>query len=572
MLTRLVAKNFKRFGTLDVELGSPVVFVGPNDSGKTTALQALALWGVCLSRWSEKRGEGSPPARRPGVTINRNDLFPIPVPEAKHLWQGTHIRRRTKPIRIDLTVYGVTEGVEWDCGLELDYLNDQSFYCRPLRLSEDKDPERMEIPSLAREARIAYLPSMSGLTGTETRLDPGAINVRIGEGRTAEVLRNLCVSLYTGENGEKRWGQLTKRIEELFGITLDPPQYVRERGEVTMSYQSREGARLDLSSTGRGLQQTLLLMSYLMTNRGAVLLLDEPDAHLEILRQRQIYQTLTEVAGEEKCQIVAASHSEVILNEAAGRDVVIAFVGKPHRIDDRGSQAAKALKFVGFDQYFQAEQTGWILYLEGSTDLACLAAFAERLEHSAADVLARPFVKYVANLPSQAAEHFYALKEAHSDLVAFALYDRLDGALEGRTGMSEHIWRKREIENYFCTRELLIRWTEEVSNDQLGPLFVQGAVLTMEESIKELEDALATLNHPSPWSDDIKVTDDFLDPLFDAFFRKLNISNLMRKSDYHQLARLMEPEEIDSEIVEVLDGIVAVSGAAKGAGLPDGDS
>jgi len=576
MLTRLVAKNFKRFETLDIELGSPVVFVGPNDSGKTTALQALALWGVSLSRWSEKRGNGSPPAKRPGVTINRNDLFPIPVPEADHLWYATHVRdvrrvagkQRTDNIRIDLIVDGVSDGKEWTCGLELDYTNEQSFYCRPLRLSDSKDPERMDVPREARDARIAYLPPMSGLTGTETRLDPGAINVRIGEGRTAEVLRNLCLRLVEGDDGGARWAQLVERIKDLFGITLDPPLYISERGEVQMSYVSREGTRLDLSSSGRGLQQTLLLMSYLMGNQGAVLLLDEPDAHLEILRQRQIYQALTEVASAEDCQIVAASHSEVVLNEAADRDVVIAFVGKPHRIDDRGSQVAKALKWVGFDQYFQAEQTGWVLYLEGSTDLASLLAFAELLEHPAAAVLSRPFVKYVANAPSKAYEHYYALREARSDLLGYALFDRLEAQLETRQGLTQHTWRKRELENYLCTRDVLIRWSEETSHEQFGPIFVEGSVRAMEKSITEIEDAMRTLNQPSPWSDDAKVSDDFLGPLFDAFFSEVGLSNLMRKSDYHQLARYLKPDEIDAEVTTVLDEIVEVAKQAKGEGLP----
>ena len=74
-------------------------------------------------------------------------------------------------------------------------------------------------------------------------------------------------------------------------------------------------------------------------------------------------------------QIIAASHSEVLLNEAAGRDVVVAFVGTPHRIDDRGSQVLKALREIGFDQYYLAEQARWVLYLEGSTDLSILQAF-----------------------------------------------------------------------------------------------------------------------------------------------------------------------------------------------------
>ena len=83
-----------------------------------------------------------------------------------------------------------------------------------------------------------------------------------------------------------------------------------------MTYREQD-ARLDLSSSGRGLQQTLLLLAYMYANRGAVLLLDEPDAHLEILRQRQIYRLLTDVARDRGSQIIAASHSEVLLEEAA---------------------------------------------------------------------------------------------------------------------------------------------------------------------------------------------------------------------------------------------------------------
>ncbi len=194
---------------------------------------------------------------------------------------------------------------------------------------------------------------------------PGAVNVFIGEGRTAEVLRNLCYQIVEGSDGDAKWVSVARRIEELFGIVLDRPILIEGRGEIEMSFRNRNKTQLDLSASGRGLQQTLLLMAYLTTNPGSVLLLDEPDAHLEILRQRQIYRLLTEVANENKSQIVAASHSEVILNEAADRDVVVAFVGRPHRIDDRGSQVYKSLKSIGFEHYYQAEITGWVLYLRG---------------------------------------------------------------------------------------------------------------------------------------------------------------------------------------------------------------
>ena len=103
-----------------------------------------------------------------------------------------------------------------------------------------------------------------------------------------------------------------------------------------------------MSASGRGLQQTLLILAYMCANPGAVILLDEPDAHLEILRQRQIYSLLTEMASKHGSQIIAASHSEVLLNEAAGKDMIIAFVGKPHRMKGKTGEVRKALKEIGY--------------------------------------------------------------------------------------------------------------------------------------------------------------------------------------------------------------------------------
>jgi predicted ATPase len=568
MLTKLTIRNFKRFENVEVELGNPVVFIGPNNSGKTTALQALALWEVGLRKWNEKRAGKEAPEKRPGVTINRKDLIAVPVPYANLLWRDLHVRDvqqnggkpQTKNIRIEIVVDGVTEDKSWSCGLEFDYANEESFYCRPLRVSEDKNPERMPIPVLAGSTHIAFLPPMSGLAAVERRLDPGAIKVLIGEGRTAEVLRNLSHAIPE----DAGWKKLVGRIETLFGVTLNRPEYIPERGEIQMTYREPGGTQLDLSSSGRGLQQTLMLMAYLQANPGAILLLDEPDAHLEILRQRQIYQLLTDLARESGSQVIAASHSEIILNEAADRDVVVAFVGKPHRIDDRGSQLLKALKEIGFDQYYQAEQGGWVLYLEGATDLAILRAFAETLEHEAAQILARPFVHYVQNQPNKAQAHFRGLCEAKQDLVALAVFDRLQKAPESTDELGMIMWQRREIENYLCHKEVLLKYAEQSAiTETAGPLFSAAHInerkQAMEESIVEVERAMATLRKGSPWSADTKVSDDFLDPLFEDYFKRLKLPNLMRKTDYHELARLVPKNLVDKEVVTVLDKIVSTS-------------
>jgi ABC-type lipoprotein export system ATPase subunit len=428
MLTKLTIKNFKRFDEAEVDLGKSVVLIGPNNSGKTTALQALALWELGLRRWTEKRQGKSTALQRQGVAINRRDLVALPVPVANLLWRDLHVRNaerqegkpKTQNVRVDIMVEGITDDQAWSCGLEFDYANEESFYCRPLRLDENKQPARMGIPEHATKAKVALLPPMSGLTDREFIKQPGEIGVLIGQGQTAQVLRNLCYRVCWPDDKVAKpsadWIALTGQLSRLFGVKLLNPKFVAERSEIVMEYEEKSGTRLDLSSSGRGLQQTLLILAHLYANPRTVLLLDEPDAHLEVLRQRQTYQLINDIAEEKGSQIVAASHSEVVLAEAANRGMVVAFVGKPHLLNDRGSQVMKALTDMGWDQYYQAEETGWVLYVEDSTDLAILKAFARILAHPAQALLEMPFVHYVStNLPQKSRDHFNGLREAKSE-------------------------------------------------------------------------------------------------------------------------------------------------------------
>jgi recombinational DNA repair ATPase RecF len=115
MLTRLLIRNFKKFREVEIPLDHPVVFIGPNNSGKSTALQALTLWHVGVQRWIERRGRAVP-EKHPSVTINRRDLVAVPVPDANLLWRDLHVRQmertgeklKTQNVRIEILVEGVT--------------------------------------------------------------------------------------------------------------------------------------------------------------------------------------------------------------------------------------------------------------------------------------------------------------------------------------------------------------------------------------------------------------------------------------------------------------------------------
>lgn len=154
------------------------------------------------------------------------------------------------------------------------------------------------------------------------------------------------------------------------------------------------------------------------------------------------------------------------------------------------------------------------------------------------------------------------MREAKDDLVGIAIYDRLDKSLPHEPNLVQMMWRRRELENYLCQKETLLAYAEAQGRKQLelyGPVWRKA----MGTAISEIEQALLTLGKPSPWGEDIKANDDFLDGLFRLFFDKVGLPNLMRKSDYHTLAPFVPENLLDNEIREKLDAIEQIAARAK---------
>ena len=148
-----------------------VVFVGPdNDSGKTTALQALSLWELGLRRWHERWGmvPTSDMQRPRSIHQPTKDLFSVPVNHAFEpaldgvYEQFVKLKARNPElsnVRIEIEVQGrTTSGKAWSCGFErFDTTPTQSlFYCRPLRTNLDGQ-SRMPVPVEALEEKVAFL-------------------------------------------------------------------------------------------------------------------------------------------------------------------------------------------------------------------------------------------------------------------------------------------------------------------------------------------------------------------------------------------------------------------------------
>ena len=323
---------------------------------------------------------------------------------------------------------------------------------------------------------------MSGLESEEPLLQPGRVKVLLGQGQPAQVLRNLCLFVFKGAQDD--WRSIVEAMRRLFGVELGKP-VENARGSIDLHY-GQDGVRapMDLSMAGRGLQQMLLLLAYLHLHPRSVLLIDEPDAHLEILRQRQVYVLLREVAARKESQVVMTTHSEVVLTEAADGNVTLLLGGRAHRLPPPARTQA-ALRYYGAEHYVRARQRGYVLYVEGSTDVEILRGLAERTGHPVAEKWdERANVYYVREShPDQSLaagldraeggsgltprRHFHALRKMLGDLRGLAILDGNGKSAPtpqpGDEGLEIVRWRRYEAENYFVTPELLLKYVRKAT-------------------------------------------------------------------------------------------------------------
>ena len=313
---------------------------------------------------------------------------------------------------------------------------------------------------------------------------PAAIRQLLGLSRPGEVLRNLLV---TAHSDDPAWTALYNSIIKLFGYELLPPD--ADGPHIRADYRMYEdGSILDIASAGSGFQQVLMLLTFLNTQRGAVLLLDEPDAHLHVILQDAIYHELRTVAVRQRSQLVVATHSEVVINAVEPRELCVT-LDEPRIVadDEERSRLITSLRVLSNADVVEAlGGVLGVLYVEDYTDINILRAWAETLEHwKAVDLLSKELMWKPAVFQAQegrpgirARDHYDALQVIREGLPGLFLLDR-DARREVRdtpitgAGLQRLRWRRYEIESYLLHPDALARFVEAVVGTDAAESHVQ---------------------------------------------------------------------------------------------------
>jgi predicted ATPase len=546
MIQRVTIRRFKRFEEVTFELPGHIVLAGPNNTGKTTMLQAVAAWGLALNRWKQLNDFQRHGGAYTKAPIARQAFSAVPLRAFDLLWNE---RRYSGSIEIE-----IQSDQGWTVPVELIADSTEQVYVRPKSTVE---PEKVRQASIL----TVYVPPMTGLSTDEPVYQRPKQDQLLGQGKPGDIIRNLLVEAHRSG----AWDTLQDSIKRLFGYELVPPDATG--ADIIAEYRAKPGgSRLDIASAGSGFQQVLMLLTFLYTRPASVLLLDEPDAHLHVILQDAIYGELRSVAAKQNSQLIIATHSEVIINSVDPTELCM-ILNQPRRLSSavERTRLSQALGILTHTDIMQAQEASGILYAEGYTDINILREWARVLNHPARQTLTtklfwKPTVwePRAGALGIKAKDHYEALLMVREDLPGLILLDGDDDRRIPETpitgqGLQRIRWRRYEIESYLVHPGALLRFIEK----EVGP----GALST--ESRNDMLAYLEKTFTSAYLADPLKAN-----PLIEAYFEQrkartevlppiLSAAGLpgFPYTRYHEIAAVMTPEEIHPEVIEKLDAI-----------------
>lgn len=310
----LKIKNFKAIKECEISLNSKLnVFTGVNNSGKTTILEALAIWTEIFYKLLSKAGRGSKKTNAKlgdykfSNKVNYFDYTEFSSIRIVSYSEIFHNLNEKGSIEISLVLE--SEKGDLEISFTIKNANGKNF-CVYLTNYEDFDYEKFNLyfGNRIKPISICFANPINHLNKNEEKKVNEVVEYLINSQNSESVFRNRVFRINSNPTNIER---LERDLATILGEESAKLEFVNESGRYhKVLLQMGEQIPKDISLYGSG---TLQILQFLLniyedsTSDLKMILFDEPDSHIH----RNIQKKLIEILLREgKFQLFLTTHNE----------------------------------------------------------------------------------------------------------------------------------------------------------------------------------------------------------------------------------------------------------------------
>ncbi len=299
-------KRFKGISHAPFDASPINVFIGANNSGKSTLVQVIHF-GVgilqaiqIIDRW----GNLDPVS----LSLSPLQLLYSPCMDLYSLGHNGRLHENPETA-IELSLV-LNDGQKIDIAIRKGRNGN-------IHVTVGNVPAAKEIANLSNPYTI-YSPGLAGIARHENVISNGVLLRTIARGDANLVFRNILLGLSDDEHAHA-WSDFMDDLRQIFPNIELEVAYRKETDEFVMVYVNSGAARVPVELAGTGILQAVQILVYVHYFHPSVILLDEPDSHLHPNNQRLLCRLLQGVAEERDTQVFLTTHSRHVVDALSGQ-------------------------------------------------------------------------------------------------------------------------------------------------------------------------------------------------------------------------------------------------------------
>lgn len=354
---KIRVRKFKKIDDVEVNLSPINIFIGTNNSGKSSFIQGIQF-AISACQTLELQSAGWVKNRIKTLALDSKDFLYTPTSDISFLYHGKRLSgSRTREDR-NWIEFDFSNGIESKIRISRGKNGGFTTLLEGKELGDD-------LSSISTPYCV-YVPGIAGIPILEKFEVPIAVKKSATRGDSNNYLRNI---LNTIHSDQAKWRAFIDSVNSIYGGVELSVEFNENVSEYIYVYVTSGGIRLPLDSIGTGLLQVIQIFAYIEYFSPKLILLDEPDSHIHPTKQKDLARELiNRVKINPSLTVVFSTHSRYILEALENEAKVIHFQSGSAIEDVRSSAILLDIGAADADYLFSKKQLKYVIVTEDKVD------------------------------------------------------------------------------------------------------------------------------------------------------------------------------------------------------------